>query len=130
VDYGTNLSIIAALGAVLLIGIVVKNAIVLVDYINLMRDRGLELYEAHCYIRQVKIASGINDCTHYWFGNVTFSLKQGEGSEIWTPMGISVIGGLIFYTFLTLIVIPVGYAIFERRGQEKEKVSTSEKLRI
>jgi HAE1 family hydrophobic/amphiphilic exporter-1 len=118
---GTNLSIIAALGAVLLIGIVVKNAIVLVDYINLMRDRGLELYEAIAISGKSRLRPVLMTALTTGLGMLPLALSKGEGSEIWTPMGISVIGGLIFSTFLTLIVIPVVYAIFERPGARKRK---------
>ncbi|MDD3859522.1 MAG: efflux RND transporter permease subunit [Bacteroidales bacterium] len=118
---GTNLSIIAALGAVLLIGIVVKNAIVLVDYINLMRDRGYELYEAIALSGKSRLRPVLMTALTTGLGMLPLALSTGEGSEIWTPMGISVIGGLIFSTFLTLIVIPVVYAIFERPGARKRK---------
>jgi len=118
---GTNLSIIAALGAVLLIGIVVKNAIVLVDYINLMRDRGVELYEAIALSGKSRLRPVLMTALTTGLGMLPLALSSGEGSEIWSPMGISVIGGLIFSTFLTLIVIPVVYAILERPGARKRK---------
>ena len=71
----TTLSVIAALGAVMLIGIVVKNAIVLVDYINLMRDRGIDLDEAIVIVRKIKIAACFNDCTYNNPGNAAACLK-------------------------------------------------------
>ena len=118
---GTNLSIIAALGAVLLIGIVVKNAIVLVDYINLMRDRGYELYEAIAMSGKSRLRPVLMTALTTGLGMLPLALSSGEGSEIWSPMGISVIGGLIFSTLLTLIVIPVIYAILERPGARKRR---------
>ncbi len=119
---GTTLSLIAALGAVLLIGIVVKNGIVLVDYINLMRDRGYELYTAiakagHSRLRPVLMTAGTTI-----LGMMPLALSSGEGSEIWTPMGITVIGGLIFSTIVTMIIVPVMYAIFARRGERDKKM--------
>lgn len=118
----TTLSLIAALGAVLLIGIVVKNGIVLVDYINLMRDRGYELYTAiakagHSRLRPVLMTAGTTI-----LGMMPLALSRGEGSEIWTPMGITVIGGLIFSTIVTMIIVPVMYAIFARRGERDKKM--------
>ena len=118
---GTTLSLIAALGAVLLIGIVVKNGIVLVDFINLMRDRGYELYEAiakagHSRLRPVLMTAGTTI-----LGMMPLALSRGEGSEIWTPMGITVIGGLIFSTIVTMVIVPVMYAIMARRGERDKK---------
>ena len=117
----TTLSLIAALGAVLLVGIVVKNGIVLVDYINLMRDRGLELYTAietaaHSRLRPVLMTAATTI-----LAMTPLALSQGEGSEIWTPMGITVIGGLIFSTIVTMVIVPVVYAIFARRGERDKK---------
>jgi HAE1 family hydrophobic/amphiphilic exporter-1 len=118
---GTTLSLIAALGAVLLIGIVVKNGIVLVDFINLMRDRGIELYEAiakagHSRLRPVLMTAGTTI-----LGMLPLALSKGEGSEIWTPMGITVIGGLIFSTVVTMVIVPVMYAILAKRGERDKK---------
>lgn len=117
----TTLSLIAALGAVLLIGIVVKNGIVLVDFINLMRDRGFELYEAiaragHSRLRPVLMTAGTTI-----LGMLPLALSKGEGSEIWTPMGITVIGGLVISTIVTMVIVPVMYAIFARRGESDKK---------
>lgn len=117
----TNLSIIAALGAVLLIGIVVKNAIVLVDYINLMRDRGYKLYDAIAISGKSRLRPVLMTALTTGLGMLPLALSSGEGSEIWSPMGISVIGGLIFSTFLTLIVIPVIYAVLVRPGSRSRK---------
>lgn len=119
---GTTLSVIAALGAVLLIGIVVKNAIVLVDYINLSRDRGIELYEAIVTSGRSRLRPVLMTAATTILGLLPMALSTGEGSEIWAPMGISVIGGLIFSTFVTLVIVPVIYAIFVRRGERKRKM--------
>ncbi len=118
---GTNLSIIAALGAVLLIGIVVKNAIVLVDYINLMRDRGYDLTEAIALSGKSRLRPVLMTALTTGLGMLPLALSSGEGSEMWTPMGIAVIGGLLFSTVLTLVVIPVIYAILERPGARRRK---------
>ena len=118
---GTNLSIIAALGAILLVGIVVKNAIVLVDYINLMRDRGYQLYEAIALSGKSRLRPVLMTALTTGLGMLPLALSTGEGAEIWSPMGISVIGGLVFSTVLTLIVIPVIYAIFEKSGERKKQ---------
>jgi hydrophobic/amphiphilic exporter-1 (mainly G- bacteria), HAE1 family len=125
---GTTLSLIAALGAVLLIGIVVKNGIVLVDFINLMRDRGHELYEAialagHSRLRPVVMTAGTTI-----LGMLPLALSRGEGSEIWTPMGITVIGGLVFSTIVTMVIVPVMYAIFAKRGERDKKTKVRKRF--
>ena len=118
---GTTLSLIAALGAVLLVGIVVKNGIVLVDYINLMRDRGYDLYEAIAISGHSRLRPVLMTAFTTILGMLPLALSTGEGSEIWTPMGITVIGGLVFSTLITMIIVPVMYAIFSRRGERDKK---------
>ncbi len=117
----TTLSVIAALGAVMLIGIVVKNAIVLVDYINLMRDRGIDLDEAIVLSGKSRLRPVLMTALTTILGMLPLALSTGEGSEIWSPMGISVIGGLIFSTIITMVIVPVVYRIFAHRGERNKK---------
>jgi len=117
----TTLSVIAGLGAVLLVGIVVKNGIVLVDYINLMRDRGYELNEAIAISGHSRLRPVLMTAFTTILGMLPLAMSTGEGSELWSPMGITVIGGLIFSTIVTLIIVPVMYAIFARRGERDKK---------
>jgi HAE1 family hydrophobic/amphiphilic exporter-1 len=114
---GTSMSLIAGLGAVLLIGIVVKNGIVLVDYINLMRDRGIALYEAVALSCRNRLRPVLMTALTTILAMVPLSLSTGEGSESWRPMGIALVGGLIFSTAVTMVLIPVIYAITARRGE-------------
>ncbi|PIE88104.1 MAG: hypothetical protein CSA04_03530 [Bacteroidetes bacterium] len=116
----TTLSAISALGAIMLIGIVVKNAIVLVDYINLMRDRGLVLNEAIAVSGRSRLRPVLMTSFTTILGMLPLALSRGEGSEIWSPMGIAVIGGLIFSTFVTLIMVPVVYSMTTRRGERNK----------
>ncbi len=118
----TTLSVIAALGAVLLVGIVVKNGIVLVDFINLQRDRGLELYEAIAISGKSRLRPVLMTAMTTILGMLPMAISTGEGSELWTPMGVTVIGGLIFSTLITLIIVPVMYAVMARKG-ERDKQS-------
>jgi HAE1 family hydrophobic/amphiphilic exporter-1 len=118
---GTTLSVVAALGAVLLIGIVVKNGIVLVDFINLMRDRGIELYEAIAISGKSRLRPVLMTAMTTILGMLPLALSTGEGSEIWKPMGITVIGGLIFSTLVTMIIVPVMYAVLAGRDSRKKK---------
>jgi len=113
----TTLSVIAALGAVLLIGIVVKNGIVLVDYINLMRDRGYEMVEAIALAGRSRLRPVLMTALTTILGMLPLALSIGEGAEIWKPMGITVIGGLLFSTLLTLVIVPVVYMAFMKKKQ-------------
>lgn len=114
---GTNLSIIAALGAVLLVGIVVKNGIVLVDYINLMRDRGVELNKAIIESGKSRLRPVLMTAFTTMLGMLPMALSRGEGSEIWSPMGIAVIGGMMFSTVVTMVMVPVVYAVIAKKGE-------------
>ena len=118
---GTTLNMIAALGMVLLIGIVVKNGIVLVDFINLMRERGYTLYEAIAISGKSRLRPVVMTSLTTILGMVPMALSTGEGAETWTPMGITVIGGLTFSTVVTLIIVPVMYGIMAGRDEKKKK---------
>ncbi|QGY46672.1 MMPL family transporter [Maribellus comscasis] len=117
----TTLSVVAALGAVLLIGIVVKNGIVLVDYINLMRDRGYELYEAIAMSGKSRLRPVLMTAMTTILGMLPLAMSTGEGAEIWRPMGITVIGGLIVSTLVTMIIVPTMYAVLASKGERKKK---------
>jgi len=120
---GTVLSMISLIGGVMLVGIVVKNAIVLVDYINLMRDRGFALTEAIIESGRSRLRPVLMTSVTTILGMLPLALSKGDGSEIWSPMGISVIGGLIFSTFITLVLVPVVYHLFIRKkGKRKQSV--------
>jgi len=116
----TTLSTISMVGGVMLVGIVVKNAIVLVDYINLMRDRGFELKEAIILSGRSRLRPVLMTTLTTILGMLPLALSRGEGSEIWSPMGISVIGGLIFSTMVTLILVPVVYQLFMRKSERRK----------
>ena len=126
----TTLSIISGIGAVLLIGIVVKNAIVLVDFINLMRDRGNELYDAITISGKSRLRPVLMTSLTTILGMFPLTLSKGPGSELWKPMGIAVIGGLVFSTFVTLVLVPVVYAIFGKRGERNKTLSVYSDLSI
>lgn len=119
----TSLSAISGIGAVMLIGIVVKNAIVLVDFINLMRERGHSMYEAIALAGRSRLRPVIMTTATTILGMLPLALSTGSGSELWSPMGISVIGGLIFSTIITLVFVPVVYAVFVRDRKPQRAVS-------
>ncbi len=119
----TTLSVISGIGAVMLIGIVVKNAIVLVDFINLMRERGNELYEAISISGRSRLRPVIMTSATTILGMLPLAMSKGSGSELWSPMGIAVIGGLVFSTLVTLVLVPVVYAVFARRGERNRHLA-------
>ncbi|MGM9806146.1 MAG: efflux RND transporter permease subunit [Candidatus Aphodosoma sp.] len=118
---GVSLDMIGALGVILLVGIVVKNGIVLVDYINLMRDRDYELYEAIALSGQSRLRPVLMTAFTTILGMVPMAASSSEGSEMWQPMGIVVIGGLTVSTIVTLIVVPVLYAVTSRHGERDKE---------
>ncbi len=119
---GITMSTVSMIGGVMLIGIVVKNAIVLVDYINLMRDRGYELKEAIIESGKSRLRPVLMTSFTTILGMLPLAMSTGDGSEIWSPMGIAVIGGLIFSTFITLLLVPVVYHMFMRKNDKRKKV--------
>jgi HAE1 family hydrophobic/amphiphilic exporter-1 len=127
---GTELNMIAALGAVLLIGIVVKNGIVLVDFINLMRDRGLELNEAIAVSGKSRLRPVLMTALTTILGMLPMALSSSEGSEIWKPMGIAVVGGLTFSTIVTMIIVPVMYAVMARHGERDKQKKVREQFKF
>ncbi len=118
---GRSLDMIGALGLVLLVGIVVKNGIVLVDYINLMRERGHGLYEAISMSGQSRIRPVLMTAFTTVLGMVPMAVSSGEGAEMWQPLGIVVIGGLTVSTFLTLYIVPVLYGALTKDDADAEK---------
>ncbi len=117
---GTALDMIGALGVILLVGIVVKNGIVLVDYINLMRDRGYPLNEAIALSGQSRLRPVLMTAATTILGMLPMALSTSQGSEMWVPMGIVVIGGLLASTIVTLIVVPVLYGVMSRSGERNK----------
>jgi HAE1 family hydrophobic/amphiphilic exporter-1 len=109
---GTSMSMIAMIGAIMLVGIVVKNGIVMVDFTNLLRDRGMSINQSVVAAGKSRLRPVLMTSLTTILGMLPLALSSGEGSETWKPMGIAVIGGLTFSTILTLIVIPVMYSLF------------------
>jgi len=123
----TTLNVISLIGAIMLIGIVVKNGIVLVDFTNLMHDRGMPLKEAVVKAGRSRLRPILMTTLTTLLAMVPLAIPGGEGSETWQPMGIAIIGGLLFSTLITLILIPTIYAIF---GAVREKKERKRKLKV
>jgi HAE1 family hydrophobic/amphiphilic exporter-1 len=118
---GTSVSIVVFLGLIVLAGIVVNNAIVLVDYANTLRGRGIPLREAVVQAGAVRLRPILMTTATTVLGLLPMALGLGDGAEIRTPMALTVIFGLISSTVLTLIVIPTIYHSMVRiRGERRD----------
>ena len=113
----TPLSIIALIGAIMLVGIVTKNGIVLVDYMNLLVERGSNVADAVIAGGKSRLRPVLMTSLTTILGMVPMAMGIGEGSEIWQPMGIAVVGGLLLSTLLTLFIVPSLYAMLEGRKE-------------
>jgi HAE1 family hydrophobic/amphiphilic exporter-1 len=119
---GTTLSVISFLGIVMLTGIVVNNAIVLISYINILRARGLSMIEAVTAGGRDRLRPVLMTALTTMFAMIPLALSHGEGSEIWQPLGITMIGGLLVSTLITLLFVPTLYAIFEAKVKRNGKL--------
>lgn len=109
-----HLSIIVFLGMIMLAGIVVNNAIVLVDYINTLKDRGQELEEAVINAGEARLRPILMTTITTALGLLPMAMGMGDGAELRTPLAISVISGLVVSTVLTLIIIPTMVVLVDR----------------
>ncbi|MDR2653447.1 MAG: efflux RND transporter permease subunit [Prevotellaceae bacterium] len=118
---GKDLDMVGSLGLILLVVIVVKKGIVLVDYTNLMRDRGYELKEAIALSGASRLRPVLMTSATTLLGMVPMALSTSEGSEMWVPLGVVVIGGILFSTVVTLLIVPTLYALFSRHGERNKE---------
>ena len=118
---GTNLNIMSMIGSIMLIGIVVKNGIVLIDYITLNRERGMSVRRAVIDGGKSRLRPVLMTSLTTILGMVPMAVGHGEGAEMWRPMGIAVIGGLTFSTILTLLFVPTMYTIFAYNGMKRTR---------
>lgn len=110
---GRTLNIMSMIGIIMLVGLVGKNAILLIDYTNTLRERGMERDEAIKEAGPTRLRPILMTTIAMIFGMIPIALGLGSGSEMRGPMSIAVIGGLLLSTLLTLLVIPVLYAQFD-----------------
>jgi multidrug efflux pump subunit AcrB len=128
---GQTISVVVLIGVILLAGIVVNNAIVLIDYINRLRRSGMEKIEAIVKAGRVRLRPILMTTATTVLALLPMALGFGEGAEIRAPMAIAVIGGLLTSTLLTLLVIPTLYSVMDRKqfvpvveaGPDKEQAS-------
>ena len=118
---GTNLNIMSMLGGIMLIGIVVKNGIVLIDYTQLLRERGIGLIRASVMAARSRLRPILMTTLTTILGMVPMAVSHGVGAEMWRPLGIAVIGGLTISTLLTLIYVPSMFCIFGSVGVKRQR---------
>ena len=112
---GQTLNVISIIGMVVLAGIVVNDAIVKIDYTNKLRRKGLSVREAIMEASRIRLRPILMTTVTTTLGLFPMSLGLGRGSELQQPLAISVIGGLMLATFLTLILIPMAYDVAENK---------------
>jgi HAE1 family hydrophobic/amphiphilic exporter-1 len=112
--FGISLSVVVLIGMILLAGIVVNNAIILIDYTNRLRSEGLAKIEALKRAGEVRLRPILMTTATTVLGLLPMAISHGEGSELRSPMAMTVIGGLLVSTALTLVIIPVVYTILDR----------------
>ncbi|MDD5766163.1 MAG: efflux RND transporter permease subunit [Candidatus Marinimicrobia bacterium] len=124
---GTTMSVTGLIGCILLVGVVVNNGIVLVDYINQMREKhGMDLWVAILVSGKRRMRPVLMTALTTIFGMLPLALNLGSGAEIWIPLGRAVMGGMIFATIFTLILVPIIYLYFEqialKRAMKKHRI--------
>jgi HAE1 family hydrophobic/amphiphilic exporter-1 len=114
----TPISVVVLIGLIMLAGIVVNNAIVLLDYINQLRKQGIAKREAIKQAGQVRLRPILMTTMTTVLGLLPMAIGLGEGAELRTPLAVTVIGGLLIGTILTLVVIPTVYDLVVREKLE------------
>jgi HAE1 family hydrophobic/amphiphilic exporter-1 len=118
---GHTLNIMSMIGGIMLIGIVVKNGIVLIDYIILNRERGMSIRRSVIDAGKSRLRPVVMTTLTTILGMVPMAIGEGQGAEMWRPMGTAVIGGLTVSTILTLLFVPVLYCVFAYNGVKRTR---------
>ncbi|MGB2990708.1 MAG: efflux RND transporter permease subunit, partial [Candidatus Zixiibacteriota bacterium] len=120
---GKTLSILSFVGMIMMAGIVVSNAILLVDYTNILRRRGVKLHDAVVSAGKTRLRPILMTSFTTMLALVPMALGFGEGGEMYSPLAVAVISGLFISMALTLILIPTLYTVFEERLKRKQFIT-------
>jgi HAE1 family hydrophobic/amphiphilic exporter-1 len=120
---GTTLNIVSYLGAIMLVGIVVNNAIVLISYIIILRARGESMYDAVTNAGRDRLRPVLMTTITTLVGLFPLAISTGVGSETWRPLGITMFGGLAVSTLITMLFVPTLYAVFHRKAAQAKRRS-------
>lgn len=118
---GEPLGLMGYVGLIMLVGMVVKNAIVLIDYINLNRERGLSIITAVVHGGRSRLRPVLMTTLTTILGMIPLAIGTGQGSEMWRALGIAIIGGMTFSTIITLILIPALYSMMAGYGVRRKR---------
>jgi len=124
--FGQSLNIFSQIGLIMLIGLVTKNSILIVEYANQLRARGLEVADAVAEAARIRLRPILMTSFATVFGILPIAIGFGAGAESRRPLGIAVVGGLIFSTFLTLLLVPAVYTLLARFTKLEEHASQPE----
>ncbi|MDD3281715.1 MAG: efflux RND transporter permease subunit, partial [Bacteroidales bacterium] len=126
----TPLDLMGLIGAMMLIGIVVKNGIVLIDYTILCRERGLSVKEAVVVAGRSRLRPILMTTLTTVLGMIPLALGRGEGAEMWNSLGMTVAWGLSVSTLVTLVLIPIIYSLFADYGQKRKYKKLAKKNQL
>lgn len=127
--FGMSLNIYSQIGLILLIGLVTKNAILIVEYANQLREKeGLEIHEAAARAARIRLRPILMTSLATVFGVLPIALGLGAGAQSRKPLGAAVVGGLLFSTVLTLVVVPVVYSLLSRKREAAEPAEAPERI--
>jgi HAE1 family hydrophobic/amphiphilic exporter-1 len=127
---GDIFNILTAVGLLVLIGVIVNNGIILVDYTNLLRKRGFSLHDACVEAAGNRLRPILMTTLTTVLGLLPMAVMPGEGSEMVAPIGKTVLGGLSFGTLMTLFLMPTVYYVFNRRDDERKAKREARRQRI
>ncbi len=125
---GEPLGVMGLIGLIMLVGMVVKNGIILVDYINLNRERGMSIITAVVHGGKSRLRPVLMTTLTVILGMVPLAVGTGQGSEMWQSLGITIIGGMTFSTVVTLVLIPTLYSIFGGYGVKRNRKKHYERI--
>jgi HAE1 family hydrophobic/amphiphilic exporter-1 len=125
---GSPLGIMGFIGLIMLVGIVVKNGIVLVDYINLNRERGMSIITAVVHAAKSRLRPVLMTTFTTILAMIPLAIGTGQGSELWQQLGLTIIGGMTFSTIVTLILVPALYSIFGGNGVKRRRRKHREEI--
>jgi multidrug efflux pump len=121
--YGSSINVFSQIGAILLIGLSAKNGVLIVEFANQLRDRGMEIHEAVLEAATVRFRPILMTSAATTFGALPLLLGSGAGSESRQPIGIVIVFGVAISAALTLFIVPALYALFARRTSSPQHVS-------
>ena len=120
---GQALSVVSFLAMIMLVGIVVNDGIVLISYIGILRRRGCDVYSAVVEGGRSRLRPVVSTSCTTMLAMAPLAFSKGEGSEIWVPFAVTIIGGLFVGTVITLVLMPTLYSLFEGRTKAKSGVN-------